>query len=424
MRGAADPSAQLVELGEAEGVGAVHDQRVHARNVEPRLDDHGRDQHVELAVEELEHHLLEVALVHLPVRDREPHLGHQLLELECGVMDGLDAVVDEEHLAAAVDLAQDRVGDHLGVVLEDLGMDRQAVARRGLDHAHVAGAGEREVERARDRGRGHRQHVHQLGDLAQLLLLGDAEAVLLVDHHQPQVAVLDVLREQAVGADQDVHLALGQLLHHRLLLARGAEAGQHLDLDREVGEPLPEGEQVLLREDRGRHQHRHLAALLHRLEGGAHRHLGLAVADVAADQAVHRLDVLHVLLHLDDRLELVGRLLVGERRLQLALPHGVGLEGVSLEGLPRGVGADQLVRHLLDRLLGARLGLLPRARAEPMHRGTRAFAGRVSRHHRELLHRHEQPVALGVRDLDAIGLLSSRGRRRSRGPRAPRSRRP
>ncbi len=166
---------------------------------------------------------------------------------------------------------------------------------------------------------------------------------------------------------------------------------------------------MLLREDRGRHQHRHLAALLPRLEGGAHRHLGLAVADVAADQAVHRLDVLHVLLHLDDRLELVGRLLVGERRLQLALPHGVGLEGVSLEGLPRGVGADQLVRHLLDRLLGARLGLLPRAGAEPVDRGPRALARGVARDQRELLHRDEQAVGLGVAELDAVGLLAVQG---------------
>jgi hypothetical protein len=37
--------------------------------------------------------------------------------------------------------------------------------------------------------------------------LVNAEFVLLVDHHQPQVAKLDVLLEQRDGADDDVDLA-------------------------------------------------------------------------------------------------------------------------------------------------------------------------------------------------------------------------
>ena len=39
QRGATDPAAQLVELGQSEAVGAVDDDRVGGRNVEPRLDD-------------------------------------------------------------------------------------------------------------------------------------------------------------------------------------------------------------------------------------------------------------------------------------------------------------------------------------------------------------------------------------------------
>ncbi len=41
-------------------------------------------------------------------------------------------------------------------------------------------------------------------------------------------------------------------------------------------------------------QHGGLRPVLHRLEGGAHRDLGLAEADVAADEAVHRARLLHV----------------------------------------------------------------------------------------------------------------------------------
>jgi hypothetical protein len=100
---------------------------------------------------------------------------------------------------------------------------------------------------------------------------------------------------QAVRADDDVHLAARfSFFEHLALLLRRAEAGERLDADGEAGEPLGEAAQVLLGEDRGRHEHRHLLAVLHRLERGADRDLGLAVADVAADQPVHRPDRLHV----------------------------------------------------------------------------------------------------------------------------------
>ena len=60
------------------------------------------------------------------------------------------------------------------------------------------------------------------------------------------------------------------------------------DLDRQAGEALREGLEMLAREQRGRHDDRHLHAVHGGDEGGAQRHLGLAEADVAADQPVHR----------------------------------------------------------------------------------------------------------------------------------------
>ena len=112
-------------------------------------------------------------------------------------------------------------------------------------------------------------------------------------------------------------------------LGRLAQARDHLDLERELGEALPEGAEVLLGEDRRRHQHHHLLALDRRLVGGAQRDLGLAVADVAADQPVHRALGLHVGLDRLDRVELVGGLAVGERALELELPLAVGRERVA-----------------------------------------------------------------------------------------------
>ena len=137
--------------------------------------------------------------------------------------------------------------------------------------------------------------------------------------------------EQPVGADDDVDRAVGEARRASSFASLSVwkrDSGR--DRDREAGEPLGEGLEVLLHEQRRRHEHRDLLAVLDRLERGAHRDLGLAVADVAADQPVHRDRLLHVGLDLVDRRQLVGRLDERERVLELALPRGVRAEGVAL----------------------------------------------------------------------------------------------
>jgi hypothetical protein len=131
--------------------------------------------------------------------------------------------------------------------------------------------------------------VHVGAQCLQRLLLAHAEALLLVHDHQPQVGEAHVRLQQAVGADDDVDLALGDLGQFGLDLLLALEARQHLHLQRPVGETVAEVAVVLLGQQGGGHQHRHLLAAGRRGEGGAHRHFGLAEAHVAADHAVHRL---------------------------------------------------------------------------------------------------------------------------------------
>ena len=59
--GAADAAAQLIELREAEHVGAPDDERVGGRNVEAGFDDRRRQQNVEFAVVEGRHFVFEFA---------------------------------------------------------------------------------------------------------------------------------------------------------------------------------------------------------------------------------------------------------------------------------------------------------------------------------------------------------------------------
>ena len=152
----------------------------------------------------------------------------------------------------------------------------------------------------------------------------DAEALLLVDDHEPQVFEPDVPGQEPVGSDDDVDRAGGQPRDRLLRLLLALEARELGQAHGEPGEALLEGLVVLGDEQRGGHEDRHLFAVLDGFEGGAQGDLGLAVADVPGDEPVHGDGFLHVGLDLVDGVELVGSLDVGEGILQFALPGRVG----------------------------------------------------------------------------------------------------
>ena len=222
---AADPAAQLVQLREPEAVGAVDDHRVRGRHVDAALDDGRAHQQVEAPVVEIEHQPLEVALAHLAVADAHVGLRHQRAQLGGALLDRLDRVVDEVHLAAAADLAQDRLADRRRVPLQHEGLHREPLGRRGRDQRQVAQAAERHVEGARDGRGGQRQHVDVGPQRLQALLVAHAEAVLLVDDHEPEALEAHAGLQQPVGRDDDVDRAAAEALEHGLRLLAGAGRG-------------------------------------------------------------------------------------------------------------------------------------------------------------------------------------------------------
>ena len=184
----------------------------------------------------------------------------------------------------------------------------------------------------------------------------------------------------------------GEAADRLALLGRRAEAAHLLDRERVVAQALGERPVVLLREDRGGHEHHHLLAGVGGLEGGAQRDLRLAVADVSTDETVHRALGFHVGLDELDRLPLVGRLGVRERGLELAQPVRVGLEGVPAPALALRVEVQQLAGELLRGPAGARLHRLP-ARAAELGEGRRVAVGAdVAGDLRQLVRRHEDLV--------------------------------
>ena len=231
--GPAHPAPQLVELAEPEQVGPVDHQGVDRGHVDARLDDGRAHQHVVGPLPEVEDDLLERSLVHLPVGHRHPGLGGHLPDPVGSGLDVLDAVVHVEHLALAQQLPPDRLGGGGLLELADVGQDRPAGGRRGVDHRQVADPGEGHLERARDGAGGQGQHVHPLGHGLDRLLVADPEPLLLVDDQQAELLEGDVLAEQAVGPDHHVDRAVGQAGQHLVGLGVGQEPAEQRHLHRE-----------------------------------------------------------------------------------------------------------------------------------------------------------------------------------------------
>ena len=206
--------------------------------------------------------------------------------------------------------------------------------------------------------------MHVIAKLLQALLVGHAEPLFLIHHQQPEVTEPDVLAQQPVGADHQIHRSVHQSRNHGILFPRRPEAAQDVHLHRKGLHPPTERLEVLHRKDGCRHKHRNLLAFLDRLEGRPYRHFGLAEPDIPADQAVHRLGPFHVLLDVGDRLHLVGRLHEREGLLQVALPLRVRAERMRLRHVTGRVEDQQLLSHFRDRLLDPVLCALPLAPAQ------------------------------------------------------------
>ena len=184
--------------------------------------------------------------------------GQQALQESLHHLYRLDPVVDEEGLPAAVDLAEHRIPDTLVVERKDLRVDRQAVPRRRVYHRYVPYARHRHRERSRNRRRRHTEDIDAPFELLEVFLLPYAEAVFLVDDHEPQILEAHVPREEPVGPHDYIDLPRRHLPDDLLLFRGRDEPAQHLDVDRVPAQPLLHRSVVLHGEDGRRHEDRDL----------------------------------------------------------------------------------------------------------------------------------------------------------------------
>ena len=180
-------------------------------------------------------------------------------------------------------------------VRNQFGHHRRAAGRQLVDDRHVEIGEERHGQRARD-GRGahvelvrHDAAAHGFAFLGQRQALAHAEAMLLVDDGQAQPVEFDMVLDQRLRADHQLHAALGHGgggLAPRL----GRQAAGHPgDVHAQRLQPRGELAEVLFGQDFGGRHQRHLGPGRDGLGRGDGRDHGLAAAHVALQQAMHRI---------------------------------------------------------------------------------------------------------------------------------------
>ena len=150
---------------------------------------------------------VQLLLGHLAVGDAHPCAGHHLADMGGCRLDVVHTVVKIVDLTAPGQLLLHGFGEDDVIVFQHECLHRLALDGRLLDGGEVADAAHGHVQGAGDGGGREGQHINADEVLLQLLLMLDAEALLLVDDDKAEVVEADVLGEETVGADDDVHAA-------------------------------------------------------------------------------------------------------------------------------------------------------------------------------------------------------------------------
>ena len=240
----------------------------------------------------------------------------------------------------------------------------------------------------------------------ELLLVLDPEMLLFINDNKAKALEPDLITEHRMGADDDLEGAVLQPCP-RL----GGVPGRHhprqvAHLDRPAGEPLAEGLEMLPRQQGRRADDGHLLPAHGHDKGGPQRDLGLAEADVAADQSIHRRALAEVLQHIADGVQLVVRLLIGEAGAELVEQPLRRHNGGRGPQRPLGRKRDQPLGHVAQTGLGLGLARLPARAAQPVQLrpvGLRAVAGQEV----DVLDRQIQFAVAGVEQFQTVvrGLL-------------------
>ena len=175
------------------------------------------------------------------MRRTDFHIRYQPVQ---HIFDGrqfLHFVMNEENLAAALELIMDDALDFHLVEIHNFGLDGNAVGRRGLDDGQIPGSQQRKLEGTGNRSGRQRQGIHAHLHLTQFFFGTDTEFLFLVNHQQTQILELELFAQQFVRTDDYVDFPRFQILPDGIDFLGSAQTGDKLDAARKVLQPADKG---------------------------------------------------------------------------------------------------------------------------------------------------------------------------------------
>lgn len=336
---AADASAELVELGDAEAFGLLDDHDGGIGHVDADFDDCGCNEHLSLAFAKAVHDGVAVFAFHASVEEFDGEaMKFVLAEFEeygfggCGVVFGLafDAWTDDVGLSAAADLLAEEVPDFVEFFrVVDTGSDDFLAA--GWEVADDRDFEVAELSEAEAAGDGCGRHDQNVGAGAiggvfvagETGALADAEAVLFVDDGDTEFGEADAVLDECLGADYELDGTVGDAGGEFAAAGGGETAEEQAAVDAAGGEELVDGFPVLCGEHFGGGHEDGLPAGSDGGEHGVNSDGGFAGADVSLKEPVHGL------VQSEVACDVVGSLVLsrGKAEVEQATDAGVDLSG-------------------------------------------------------------------------------------------------
>ena len=314
-----------------------YDQGVCVGNVHARFDDGGTNEDIDLSRKHFFPNAFEFVFVHFSMPDRYPCIGNGLLDARGNRIDRFHVIMQVKHLPAASQFASDGFLNDDRFLFEHIGLHGKTIHGSVVEDRNIADAAHRHIERTGDWRCRERQNVHTRRNLFEFFFLCHAESLFLVHDYESEVVKFHVVREQTVGADENIDLAAREPPQSLRLLTSRAETGEHIHVHCKTSHPTDHGLVVLKREQSGRNEDGDLFAAEYRFIGGAERDLGFAVADVAAEQTIHRNGTHHIGFDLIRRLYLTFGFGIFKRFLKGFLVSVIRREGVTRQAHPLGI---------------------------------------------------------------------------------------
>ena len=205
--GSSHATPELIQIGQAESVRSLDYDCVGAGYVQTGFNNVRANQHVEFPRHEVQHHLLELAVGHLPVGYPKSRLRNQSLKSSSPLPYGLNPVVQVKDLSPTAELAQYSLSHRLFRLPHHVGSYGTPVRRGRFYDGEISNSGQREIESSGNWGRSQGENVNMGLVFLDLLFVRYTEAMLFIYDQQPQIVKRNVLTQKFVSADYQVDLA-------------------------------------------------------------------------------------------------------------------------------------------------------------------------------------------------------------------------